>query len=149
MMAGIRTSEHLFSGAAPARLFGSYRRPYPEAFAKEWKQAYEATFGLPFQHHEAFLNAFHYVKEHSPPTVARLNTFIAIYDFARNTAAALLAVGLAASLEAVRLSGGEHLILAALALVAAVLFFLRYLKFFGHYADEVFRAFYILSRSRR
>ncbi len=142
-------SAHLFGAGGPGRLFAAYRRAYSEPFVKEWKPLYEETFGMPFEHHQAFLNAYHYVKENSQPSLARLNTFIAIYDFARNTALALFVVGIAAALQGVRLGASTHLAIASASATMAVLLFLRYLKFFRHYADEVFRTFYVLRRSRR
>lgn len=142
-------SENFFHTQPGVRLFKDYRRPYAEAFAKEWKQRYEATLGGAFHHREAFLNAFHYVKEHSRQTLERLNTFIAIYDFARNTALAMVVIAMGAGIQALRLGGGNYVAIAGVALLTAVLFFYRYLKFFRHYTDEVFRTFHVLSQARR
>lgn len=142
-------SENVFHTQPRGRLFKDYQRPYAEAFAKEWKQRYEATLGGAFHHREAFLNAFHYVKEHSRQTVERLNTFIATYDFARNTALALVVIAVGAGVQALRLGGRDYVAVSGVALLTAVLFFYRYLKFFRHYTDEVFRTFYVLSQARR
>lgn len=91
----------------------------------------EALFWL------AFANA-----RATPPVMTRLNDFLNLYGFCRNTA-------LVAFLDAAVLywsymqpkGPAEHLLWARIALVVGIGMTLRYLKFYRHYASEVFTSF--------
>jgi hypothetical protein len=79
--------------------------------------------------------------EKCPTAFSRLSIFIVQYDFARNLAMALLM-----ALPFFLWTGHfqDEPVFAALGLLNALLFFvmlLRYLKFFRHYSDLVFRSF--------
>jgi len=138
-------SEHLFADGTKARwLFRDYKRSYSEDFRTRFLDIYEKTFETGFAHDDTFMNCFHYVKEKSERTLTRLNTFIAVYDFSRNMAMALLILSLS-TLTKGMMSCNRFLLCGSPALlVLGFLFLYRYLKYFRHYADEVFRSFVTL-----
>lgn len=126
-------------------IFRDYRRSHSKDFAKRVKEAYEAKFNVAFHHYDAFMTCFHFVKERSGPTLTRLNTFLAVYDFCRNTSMGLLLLTLGFVARGF-VTTPSNFYYAAGALFFAVFFFYRYLKFYRQYDDEVFRTFYILSK---
>ena len=88
------------------------------------------------------------VKEECPAAFSRLNIFIIQYDFARNLAMALLVS--IPFLMWVGFSRNE-MVYVGLGLLSALLFavlFLRYLKFYRRFSDEVFRSFYVYGTLR-
>jgi len=129
-------------------LFSEYRRGYDDNFAEDWKKTYEAVFHRPFDHRAAFLDAFHTVKGVSAPARQRLEVFTSAYGFCRNLAMALVLIVppfVALSLQA----HDPRMLLGGLgSLMAAFVFFARYLKFYRHFADEVFRSFYVLQKMK-
>jgi hypothetical protein len=139
-------SENLFSTSKKeVWFFKDYRRPYSADFAGKFKDVYEQKFTTTFQHYDGFMACFHFVKEHSSAALDRLNTFLAIYDFCRNTAMGLSLLALGFLARAYFTHRSVLVIYGGLALLLAIFFFYRYLKFFRHYGDEVFRSFHVLT----
>jgi hypothetical protein len=145
-----RPTLHLFGEQESrwALLFPGYFRPLPlktqERVLKRARE--EADIDEPGG---ALFFHCHAVVKREPVTVERLGTFLNLYGFCRNTSMALisvvafLAVGIhCGSAETGVVSPGWWLIGAA---VAAVALFYRYLKFFRHYAQEVFTSYAGLS----
>jgi len=125
--------------------FYDYAKPYQKDFIESFKKKYEDQFKTEFSPGEGFINCFHFVKEKSASTLSRLNTFLSIYGFARNMAATFLLAGIGCFGKFFIDYNFCLIIYGFVAFLGAFLFFLRYLKFFGQYGDEVFRTFYILS----
>jgi hypothetical protein len=82
-------------------------------------------------------------------TLERLNSFLNLYGFCRNLSLALilavplLLYGALREFDYKTLQGinGDRLAWAAVALVASIGMFYRYLKFFRHYTVEVFMTY--------
>jgi len=88
-----------------------------------------------------FWPAFNNARE-TPPVMTRLNDFLNLYGFCRNTA--LVAFIDAAIFQWSYLqpeAPDEHLLWSRIALCIGIGMTLRYLKFYRHYAIEVFTAF--------
>jgi hypothetical protein len=140
-------SEILFAeedGTWRSRLFPGYTKPLPEAIrdrARRRMQREEigTAAGLAL-----LIHCYSHVKKEAVPQ-ARLTIFQNLYGFCRNCSLALLLV--AACLIAGMIHGtAETGIVApgwwvAAALTCAVGLFYRYLKFFRHYAFEVFSSY--------
>lgn len=78
----------------------------------------------------------------TPPVMARLSDFLNLYGFCRNTALVGFIDAAIFYWSYLRPDGpDEHLLWARIALVVAIGMTLRYLKFFRHYAVEVFTSF--------
>lgn len=85
---------------------------------------------------DKYMLCFTFVKEKCPVALGRLTIFISLYDFARNSAMALLILAL------VFIYNG-YILYAEILFVLTLIFISRYLKFFRIFGDEVFRTFYI------
>ena len=128
-------SENLFDN--PKTNKKAYKKDFQEALIK----AYKDKTGLGFDPHNFFKFAFHYVKESSPVTFARLGIFINLYDFLRNLCMLFLIMAIWSFINFFFLGWPVYLFL--LFIVLSVIFYFRFLKFFNLFADEVFRSFYI------
>ena len=138
------------SASKPNRFFKNYTAAYPEQLATKIKDAYEQITSIKFNHYDAFMFCFHYVKDKSPTTYSRLLIFLQLYDFCRNVSMMFFFC----SFILLYFSIFEYpnlYILSIVLFLLSYLFFLRYLKFFRLYGDEVFRSFYnlyLLERSK-
>lgn len=115
--------------------FPSYGNNYSKEFRNSFNEKFKERFG-DFNSFDKFILCFTYVKEKCPATLGRLNIFISLYDFSRNSAAALLILAIVSILRGYYLYAGILFIL-------TFLFISRYLKFFRIYGDEIFRTFYV------
>jgi len=77
----------------------------------------------------------------TPAVMSRLNDFLNQYGFCRNAALVGLLDAIVFALSYAINGTKEHLVFAAVALLIGVGMTLRYLKFYRHYAVEVFTAF--------
>lgn len=122
------------------RLMPGYFSPLPEATQKAALEK-GGKVGVNAAGEALFWPAYAYARE-TPAVMNRLENFLNQYGFCRNVA--LVALLDAAILYWSYLRPGgpqEHLIWARIALLVSVGMTLRYLKFFRHYALEVFTAF--------
>lgn len=117
------------------------KKAYKKDFQEALKKAYKEKTGLSFDRNNFFKFAFHYVKESSPVTVARLGTFLNLYNFSRNLCMLFLIMAIWSFIDFFFL--GWPVYLFSLFIVLSVIFYFRFLKFFNLFADEVFRSFYI------
>ncbi len=88
-----------------------------------------------------FWPAYAYARA-TPAVMSRLENFLNLYGFCRNTALVAFVDAAVLYWSYVRPSGpSEHLLWARLAVVVGIGMTLRYLKFFRLYANEVFTAY--------
>lgn len=123
------------------RFFKSFQKPLPEEFAKQIILKYKEDTGKEQPGESMFLHCYHIVKETCPQTYARLETFLSLYGFSRNISFALLFVGLIAMTTSFYTC---HLLLTisgVIAIFGSYIMLLRYLKFFRHFAIEVFSTY--------
>jgi hypothetical protein len=139
-------SEIFFGVRKEISKFYDYAEVYPKDFIKSFEKKYEDQFKIKFSPGEGFINCFHFVKEKSSQTLTRLNTFLSIYGFARNMAAAFLLFGIGCLGKFFIDYDLQLIIYGFIGLFGAFLFFLRYLKFFSQYGDEVIRTFFVLNK---
>lgn len=126
-------------------VFPIFYKPFPPEIQKRVLDRAKAT-GIEWSGRGLFFHCFAIVKR-DKATAERLGTFLNIYGFCRNVCMASLiaaAVLLFASLRKVDWSTGtgfetDKLIWAIVAVLVAIGLFYRYLKFFKHYTEEVFR----------
>jgi len=138
-------SENLFrENAKPSRVFREYLRPYSLPFSREFRKIFVARFGSEYETLDQFLLCLHDVKERMPTTYNRLERFIRLYDFARNLAMGFILLAAELSARAIAQVDLNWFGSAALSVGLAFALFLRYLRFFRSYSDEVFRSFFIL-----
>ncbi len=121
------------------KIFGlySYKSQYSIFVKKKINSKFKRIFNLNFKDVDNFNLCFHFVKENSPATYNRLLTFISIYGFCRNLSMNLLII-------AIILIFNSYFTFGFIIIVLSYLFFLRYLKFFRQYGDEVYKTFIIL-----
>lgn len=131
-------SDNLFKKNNKNGLFSSYRRNYTEEFREAFNKNFEEIFG-DFKNYDKFMLCFTYIKEKCPNTFSRLNVFISLYDFSRNSAMSLLILAFVTILKG-------NLLFSLLLMLLTLLFFTRYLRFFRIYGDEVFRSFYVYTK---
>ena len=141
-------SKTLF-GATKGRFFRHYRAPLPAATAEATLDKYERMTGLRKPGEDMFLFCFHLVKEECPQALARLNTFVSLYGFARNLSFAALVLAVGFTVAAIRGAGAHSSVLAAASLVMALTLFYRYLKFYRHFSIEVFASFRTSAKETR
>lgn len=134
-------STTLFDRDTKRRLFKHYRTPLPEGTAQAILDKYERMAGLRQPGEDMFLFCYHLVKEECPQTLARLNTFVSLYGFARNLSFAAFVLAVGFTIAAIRGVGAHSRLLAAVSLLMAVTLFYRYLKFYRHFSIEVFASF--------
>lgn len=91
-----------------------------------------------------FLHCFHTVKEFSPYTYQRLEQFLGLYGFARNLAFAFSVIALVTAFKAIIACSLEYLLWSGASMVASILLLARYLKFYRHYAVEIYVAYSVL-----
>ncbi|MDD3248467.1 MAG: hypothetical protein PHF18_16680 [Methanosarcina sp.] len=113
---------------------------YSEQFRERFQVIFENCFGE-FTNQDKFILCFTFVKENCPTTFGRINTFISLYDFSRNSAAALIILSITFFLK-------SYFIYGFLTFIFAFLFTFRYLKFFQLHSDEIFRTFYVYNHNR-
>lgn len=134
-------TEVLFGRRLPskseARFFGGYFKQLPPGVREQvGERAGDRQDDDLFYHCHAQMKS-------NPAVMSRLDTFLNLYGFSRNTclamliAAAFLAVGIALGDAKTGVVAGPGWWL-ALALLAAIGLFYRYLKFYRHYAVELF-----------
>jgi hypothetical protein len=121
------------------KIFGFYfyKTPYNHDVIDRIENKYKKIFKLDFNKWESFNLCFHHVKENSQTTYNRLLTFISIYGFCRNLSLNFLII-------AIMMLVNNYIFFGVGAIVLSYLFFLRYLKFFRQYGDEVYKTFIIL-----
>jgi hypothetical protein len=120
--------------------FMHYGFNYSEQFRERFQVIFENYFGE-FTHQDKFILCFTFVKENCPTTFGRINTFISLYDFSRNSATALIILGIVFFTK-------SYFVYGLLTLISAFLFTSRYLKFFQLHSDEIFRTFYICNHNK-
>jgi hypothetical protein len=93
-------------------------------------------------HGEALFYAAHAYARVTPPVMSRLDNFLNLYGFCRNTATVAI-IDSAMLYWSYRFNGGpeENLYWSWVALLMGLGITLRYLKFFRHYSVEVFTAY--------
>ncbi len=116
-----------------------YKASYSKVLKDKIKNKYKEIFILDFRNSENFNLCFHYVKEKSLVTYNRLLTFISIYGFCRNLSINFLII-------AVILLANSYFLFGLITIIFSYLFFLRYLKFFRQYGDEVYKTFIVLGK---
>lgn len=119
------------------------KRAYEKSLQKALIKIYEDKTGFKFSHYNFFKFAFHYVKESSPVTFSRLSTFSALYEFSRNLCMLFLIMAVWSFVNFFSIGWPFYLIL--IFILLSLIFYLRFLKFFYLFADEVFRSFYVTS----
>ena len=126
---------------AARKIFGVsfYKVAYSNKLKDKIEKKFKEIFELDFKDLENFNLCFHYVKENSPTTYNRLLIFISIYIFCRNLSLNFLILS-------VMLLVNCYFLFGFMAIVFSYLFFLRYLKFFRQYGDEVYKTFIILGK---
>lgn len=122
------------------------KQAYDRNLQKALVKSYEEKTGFKFNHYNFFKFAFHYIKESSPVTFSRLGTFIALYDFSRNLCMLFLTIAIWSFVNF--LLNGWPLYFIFISILFSLIFYLRFLKFFYLFADEVFRSFYIATIKR-
>lgn len=126
-------------------LFKNYLRPYSKEFIDEFKAAFNKQYNEKFSEiddYNSFLLCFHTVKENCPNAFSRLGIFISMYDFSRNLSMLSIIFTLLFAIKTVLEWNIYWLLGLILSSLLAVLFLLRYLKFFKSYANEVYYSFY-------
>ncbi len=121
------------------KVFGLYfyKTPYSDKSKNKIKKKFKEVFDLDFADPENFNLCFHYVKENSSTTYNRLLTFISIYGFCRNLSLNFLIISIMLFINC-------YFVLGFITIVFSYMFFLRYLKFFRQYGDEVYKTFLIV-----
>jgi len=120
-------------------LFPGYFSPLPEANKKQIiKKARNEGFKKPGE--ALFFHAFSKVKDDTNVR-ERLNTFLNLYGFCRNISFAFLLISLFILIEMAIGNTHANIYLIILSLVGAVGMFYRYLKFYRHYALEVYLSY--------
>lgn len=122
------------------RLLPGYFEPLPAATQKAALER-GAAEGVTAPGEALFWPAFANARL-TPPVMARLNDFLNLYGFCRNTALVAF-IDAALFYWSYRQQEGpaEHLLWSRIALLVGVGMTLRYLKFFRQYSVEVFTAF--------
>lgn len=138
-------SSHLFGGKKGKFPFAYYKSSYPYAFIDQFKRGFEKIFKQKFSTEEAFMLCYTFIKEKSSVTYSRLERFITLYSLSRNLSLTFLLVTPLLILRAYFFKDWIYLLLAISSLGFSALFFLRYLKFFWIYSDEVFRTFHLFT----
>lgn len=137
-------TEVLFAAGTPGRLaaalFASYRKPLPEGTRSRVLELAGGRGGEELFHHCRAVMRPH------PIVQSRLDTFTNLYGFCRNTAVAavLAAIFLGVGMALRGADTGPYVAPGwwlAIALVSAVCLFYRYLKFFRHYAVELYTTY--------
>jgi hypothetical protein len=126
--------------SAWARLFPGFYRPFPKEIRERVLVKAHEQAGIAGAGRALFFHC-HTIAKRDQATLGRLNSFLNLYGFCRNSTLALSVA--AAVLIAGALFGGDFgkLWWAAAALVGSVGMFYRYLKFFKLYTEEVFRTY--------
>jgi hypothetical protein len=125
-----------------SKLFPVYFKPFPPETQRRVLDKASAN-GITAPGRGLFFHCFAIVKR-SKSTLERLNAFLSLYGFCRNVSVACLLAAGVLLFGAVFHSGGarpEKLGLAFLAAVGSIGLLYRYLKFFKHYTEEVFRTY--------
>ncbi len=123
-------------------IFPIFYKPFPPE-TQQRVMSRAAAAGIERPGRALFFHCFAIVKR-DKSTAERLGTFLNVYGFCRNMSmAALIAAGIllfatfqhwsAAAIDTAKLAW------AGVAIVVAIVLFYRYLKFFKHYTEEVFR----------
>ncbi len=142
-----RPTDHLFGDYNTGTrecLFPAYCTALPQP-TQERVRATAREFGLPAGDRKALFYHCHARVKKEPVPQERLATFLNLYGFCRNCSLALLLGG--AALFAGSLHGSAETGIVSPgwwvggALLCAVVLFYRYLKFFRHYALEVFTSY--------
>lgn len=122
------------------RIIPGYFEPLPEATQKAAKEK-GGKVGASAPGEALFWSAFAYARA-TPPVMTRLNDFLNLYGFCRNTAlVAFIDAGIFYWSYLQPKGPVEHLLWARIAFVLGIGMSLRYLKFYRHYSLEVFTAF--------
>lgn len=129
--------EHMFAQERPATrwrfLFPGNYAPLPRETQERIKYKAKAA-GLETTGGALFLHC-HAIVKRDQASSERLNTFLYLYGFCRNLSMGLM---ISAAIVVIGVPSVEaRLSLASLCLVGAYILFLRYLKFFRHYTQEV------------
>lgn len=134
-----------------SRVLPGYTAPLPARTQKRVLQR-STSAGFPAPGRDLFYHC-HAIARHDEATSARLNAFLYLYGFSRNTSLALLysaiifllvTIGLVRPLS-VDSAGLPLIALAVIAFLLAAIMLLRYLKFFRHFTQEVFVSYSELS----
>ncbi|PYP38234.1 MAG: hypothetical protein DMD46_02645 [Gemmatimonadetes bacterium] len=120
------------------RLFKHYREPLPGETTKAILKRYESLSGSKSPSEAMFIFCFNLVKERSPTTYGRLQTFLNVYGFCRNMSFAALLLSVVFVAAAVIRGVYAMLYLALISVFAAAVLFFRYIKFFRLFGREVF-----------
>jgi hypothetical protein len=121
-------------------LLGAYFQPLPrETQAAALEKGEKVGVKTPGE--ALFWAAFGYARQ-TPALMARLENFLNLYGFCRNTALVAFIDAAVLYWSYMRPNGpSEHLLWARLAVVIGFGMTLRYLKFYSHYATELFSAY--------
>ena len=139
-----RPSINLFRKKKPRMrgfLFPGFYKPFPEYIRKKILSKAESE-GIEGTGEALFLHV-----RYSPQTLkneklmAKLDSFINKYGFARNLAFTSLSLGVALLVRTKVLPSPDLMKYAIVALVAGALLFYRYLKFFRQYSYEIFNTY--------
>lgn len=119
-------------------LFPTFVSPFPEETQKKVKKRAEKEgFSVPSR---SLFYHCHTLAKADEPTFSRLNIFLNLYGFSRNISFLGLAVFALFLISSwVVGTSPEKVGWGLVALGAFVVFFYRYLKFFRHFTEEVFR----------
>ncbi len=128
-------SYNLFNPDQKYRFFKDYKRSYSKEFITAFSKNFEKIFGK-YGDYDMFMLCFTTVKEKCSTSFERLTVFISLYGFSRNSSTAFLILTIVLLIKG-------YLLYSGISLLIAYVFFLRFLKFYRIYADEVFRTFYV------
>lgn len=122
------------------RIMPGYFEPLPDATQRAALEK-GSKVGVSIPGDALFWPAFAHARA-TPPVMARLNDFLNLYGFCRNAAFVAFMDAAIFYWSYLQPKGPvEHLLWARIAIVVGIGMTLRYLKFYRHYASEVFTAF--------
>lgn len=128
-----------------ARLFPIFYKPFPPETQKRVLDRAKAA-GIDRPGRGLFFHC-HSIVKRDKATAERLSNFLNVYGFCRNVsmasliAAAMLVFAAFRNIDPKTANGlqADKLVWAAVAVIVSIGLFYRYLKFFKHYTEEVFR----------
>ncbi len=136
-------SYNLFNNKNSNR-FKNYRKSYTNTFIEQFNKIFSSYYnGIEFNDDDKFILCYTYVKEKCPITYSRLSVFLSMYGLYRNLTVCFILI-LPILLVNFMLSLNFFMIfLMTISFFFSIICFIRYLKFFRIFSDEVFRSFYM------
>lgn len=142
----IRSPEETLFTSEPrgwqAYVFPSFMKPFPVTTQQRVLKKAKAA-GIEEPSRALFFHC-HAIVKGDKTTLERLNTFLNIYGFCRNVSLASFLAGVFLVVAALWIHTGDRgpkLLWGGIAFATAIALFYRYLKFFKHFTEEVFRTY--------